>query len=186
MIRFASLTAAAVLFTAASLAGSDVQLPAFTALNVHSGAHAVVHYGATQRVTVLKGDMKNAVIRVKDGSLELSACNGWCFGNHELEVEIVAPKIDTLTAHSGGAIKVEGNYPKKSSLNIEAHSGGAVEASAIPAENANVQAHSGGSVHVKVLSALNAQAHSGGSISYAGRPPHVASQTNSGGSIHGE
>jgi len=182
---FAAALAGAA-FSAAAFAGTDLRLASFTALNVHSGAHATLRYGKVQRVTVIKGDLKKARIEVHGKSLDISGCEGFCIGQADLEVEISAPSVAALKAHSGGAITANGTFPKQSHLDVEAHSGGAVDADAIPADAVTATAHSGGSVRVKALSALNASANSGGAIAYTGHPVHIESHGNSGGSIAGQ
>jgi hypothetical protein len=187
MIRFITAIAAAALLMGASFAGTDLKLAPFSAINAHAGAQVTLHYGPVQRVTVITGDLKVAKIQVTGGStLDISACEGFCWGSHTLKLDIVSPRIDSIVAHSGGGVAAEGDFPKLPKLAVTAHSGGAVNAGAIAADQVDVTAHSGGSARVKALQTLNAQAHSGGSITYSGHPAHVNSQTNSGGSISGE
>ncbi|GAA0540208.1 hypothetical protein FHS83_003813 [Rhizomicrobium palustre] len=185
MTRIASLLASAALLTGASFAGTDLTLPAFSALNMHAGAHAKVHYGPQQKVTVIRGDMKVARVEVRGNVLDASACTGFCLGPHELELDIVTPHLDAITAHSGGGVSVDGAYPKQNRLDVTAHSGGSVEATAIAADSVDVTAHSGGSAHVKALTQLKAHAHSGGSVRYEGHPAQIENNTNSGGSVSG-
>lgn len=187
MIRFAAAVATAALLTSASFAGTDIKLPPFSGINAHSGAQVNVHYGPVQHVTVITGDLKVAKIQVTGGNtLDVSACEGICWGSHQLKLDIVSPRIDSIVAHSGGGVSADGNFPKLPKLAVTAHSGGAVNAVAIAADQVDVEAHSGGSTRVKALQTLNAHAHSGGSIQYQGHPAHINSQTNSGGSISGE
>lgn len=186
MIRFSAAVATAFLLAGTSFAGTDMKLAPFSAIDAHAGAQVKLHYGPVQRVTVIVGDPKIAKVQVNGDTLELSACEGMCWGSHELKLDIVSPKIVSITAHSGGGLSADGNFPKLPKLAVTAHSGGAVDAVAITADQVDVTAHSGGSARVKALQTLNAHAHSGGSITYSGHPAHVNSQTNSGGSISGD
>ena len=187
MIRFASVTTAVFLFTAAGFAGTDVSVPPFSKVVAHSGADVKLIYGAKERVTVIKGELKDGYIQVKsDGTLEIAGCKGFCMFHKTLEVEVVAPRIESVVAHSGADVTATGNFPKEPQLSVQAHSGGEVNVTAIPADTVDVQAHSGGDAHVKALSTLNAQAHSGGNVTYSGHPAHINSQSNSGGSVSGE
>lgn len=187
MIRFASAAAAILLLTTASFAGTDVPVPPFSKLLAHSGADVKLIYGPKERVTVIRGELKDGYIQVKDGStLEISGCKSFCMFHKALVVEVVAPRIESVIAHSGADISATGNFPKEPHLVVQAHSGGDVNVTAIPADTVDVQAHSGGDAHVKVLSTLNAQAHSGGDVTYSGHPAHINSQTNAGGSVSGE
>lgn len=171
----------------AAFAGTDVKVPAFSAITATSGVEVTLIYGTTPRVTVLEGDISKARIEVRDGhTLEISGCSGWCVFHKTLKVEVVAPRIDGIVAHSGADVEARGNFPKVANLHVTAHSGGDVDAFAIPADTVDVNANSGGDARVTVLGSLNANANSGGDIHYKGHPAHSNTKTNSGGDIHGE
>ena len=186
MIRLAALVAATTLLTGASVAGNDVKLPPFSAIAVHGGGEVKVSYGPVQRVTVIKGDMKVARVEVKGQTLDLAACTGVCWGQHDLLVEVVTPKLEALDIHGGGSITAQGTFPKLPHVRAEIHGGGEADLRAIPFETVDADVHGGGALQVKALNALNAQVHGGGEINYVGHPAHIASQTHGGGSISGE
>ena len=181
--RLIATAAFAALLTPA-FAGTDVHVPAFSAITAHSGAGVILHHGPTQRVTILKGDLKTSRIEVKGNSLDIEGCHGWggCWG-YKLEIEIMSPNIQALEAHGGGAIRAEANFPQQKQLNLQAHGGGAIDVRAIPAENVNAEAHGGGAIRLKALVSLTANAHGGGAITYTGNPKQVQSSTNGGGAI---
>lgn len=184
MIRFATLTATALLFAGTALAGTDVKVPAFTGINAHGGAGVVLRAGPVQRVTILEGDVSKADIHVRGNILDISPCKNWCWNVKELKVEVVTPRVESIEAHGGGAVRAEGQFAKMPRLTIEAHGGGAVNTVAIPADAVHVEAHGGGAVKVQALQSLDAEAHGGGVISYTGNPPTVRSESHGGGSIH--
>ncbi len=186
MIRIATLVSATVLLTGASFAGSDVKLPPFSAIDVHGGGEVKLSYGPVQRVTIIKGDTKVALVVVKDQTLELSPCSGVCWGSHDLLIEVVTPKLDALDIHGGGSIRAQGTFPKLAHVHADIHGGGEADLSAIPFESVDAEVHGGGSLRVKALNALNAQVHGGGEVFYLGHPAHINSQTHGGGSISGE
>ncbi len=187
MIRLTALIVTLVALGTASYAGTDVSVPHFFGISVHSGANVKLIYGPTQRVTLIRGDLRTGRIQVKDGkTLEISGCEGFCWGNHPFEVEVVTPKIDAVVAHRGADVKASGAFPRQLYLYVQAHSGADVDLSAVPADTADVVAHSGGEAHVKALWKLNAKAHSGGDIRYSGHPAHINSQANSGGEVSGD
>ncbi|MDR3527007.1 MAG: DUF2807 domain-containing protein [Rhizomicrobium sp.] len=186
MIRIAALMTAAVLLTGASVAGTDVKLPPFTAIAVHGGGEVKLSYGPVQRVTVIKGDTKVAQILVKGQTLDLSPCTGVCWGSHDLVVEVVLAKLDAVDIHGGGNVTAQGTFPTQPHLNAEVHGGGEADLRAIPFDSVNAEVHGGGSLRVKALNTLNAQVHGGGDVSYVGHPAHIVSQTHGGGSINGE
>jgi hypothetical protein len=184
---FAALVAAPLLMASPSFAATDIPLPPFSAINVHGGGHVILVHGASQRVTLLKGDPKVAQIRVINGNtLDISPCETVCMFRHvELEVEIVSPNIQAIEAHGGGAIDTKGEFPKQAQMSVAAHGGGSIDIRAIPVEQVSAEVHGGGAIHVKALSALSASAHGGGVITYSG-DPKVAASTHGGGVISKE
>jgi hypothetical protein len=185
MIRILAAAATLILATGAAAAGTSLTFPEFTGINVHSGAKVVLHHGAVQRVTVIKGDPGKADLHMTGNTLDISPCRYWflCWHAETLEVDIVSPRIDNLEAHGGGSVSAAGDFPKQPSLDVEAHGGGSINARAIPADAVNASAHGGGSIHANALVSIRAEAHGGGSISYAGNPPHVTAKTHGGGAI---
>jgi hypothetical protein len=188
MFRLTAVIAATLLLSAAAFAGTDVPVAHFSDLNANSGANVKLVYGSTQRVTVIKGDLKKGSIEVKDGrTLVVSGCKGFfCMGNHQLDVEVVTPRIDSVDASSGADVHASGNFPKQPHLRVQASSGGDADVRAIPAESVDANASSGGDAHVNVLSTLNANASSGGDVRYTGHPAHINSQSSSGGDVKAE
>lgn len=186
MNRFAHFTLAAVLLTGSALAGTDLKLPPFTGIAIHGGGEVKLFYGPVQKVTVIEADMKVARIEVKGNTLDLSPCDGTCWGTHKLKVEIITPNIDRIDVHGGGWLVASGSFPKIAQLNAEIHGGGSANLRAIPVETVNADVHGGGDLHVNVLSTLKAEVHGGGEVTYIGHPPVIKSQTHGGGSIHGE
>lgn len=180
------LLLAAAFFGSAAFAGTDVKVAPFSAVNVHGGGEVKLVYGPTQRVTIIKADMKVARVEVKGNSLDLAACVGMCWGHHELVVEVVTPSLEDVEIHGGGSIKAEGNFPKLPHMNVQVHGGGDADIAAIPVDSVNAEVHGGGSLRVKPINTLNAQAHGGGDITYIGHPAHISSQTHGGGSISGQ
>lgn len=180
-------TALLLMISAPGVAATDLQLPPFSAIEAHGGAHVTLHYGDRQRVTVIKGDMKVSRVSVVRGKLMAEGCvdNCW-FGNHELDVDVVAPNVQALAAHGGGDIEAVGAFPHQQHLTVAAHDGGEINARAIPADSVTADAHGGGDIKVNALASLDASAHGGGDITYAGHPQKVSSSTHGGGSIQRE
>lgn len=177
-----ALILAAVL-PAAAEAGQTIPVPAFKTVEVHGGGHAVLRHGSVQRVVLLKGDPKIAEIRVTpEGELLLAPCKDWCWGEHELEVEITTPAIAGVSVHGGGDLDASGDYPVQPSLAVSVHGGGDADLRAIPAETVSASVHGGGDAEVRATRMLNASVHGGGTLRYWGHP-HVTAATHGGGSI---
>jgi len=186
MIRPFAFVMSAALFAGAAMAGTEVKLAPFSGIDVHGGGDVKLIYGPVQRVTVIKGDLKVARIRVTGSTLDLSPCDGTCWGSHDLAVEIVTPSIAALNIHGGGSIAAHGNFPKQPHGALNVHGGGDADLAAIPFEEVDAEVHGGGNLRVKALNALTADVHGGGDIVYLGHPAKISTQAHGGGSIHGE
>lgn len=185
--RLLALAVFAAPLLSPALAGTDIPVVPFSGINAHGGAHVTLHHGATQRVTVLKGDMKVARITIVNGNtLDIDPCpdNFSCvMHRNDLDVDIVSPHVENIEVHGGALLRAEGTFPKQETLNLEAHGGARLDAKAITAEKVNAEAHGGGSIHTAVISTLAAEAHGGGVIRYAGNPTHLASKMHGGGVV---
>jgi hypothetical protein len=186
MIRIAAAAATLAFLTGAAFAGTDMNFPVFSGINVHGGGSVVLRHGPVQRVTVIKGDLSKIDLHMSGNTIDISPCKNWCWGTNPLEVEIVSPKIDTFEVHGGGEIKAVGEFPRQPALRVDVHGGGDLDARAIPADTVNANVHGGGDAYVNAVSSLNAEVHGGGDLTYVGNPPHISSQTHGGGSIHKE
>lgn len=195
-LAFAALMAAPLVLAAPCFAATDIALPPFTGIDAHGGAHVTLRHGATQRVTVLKGDMKVARITIVNGkTLDIDPCpnNFTCMlHRNDLDVEIVSPQVEAIEVHGGAVLEARGKFPKQAALDLEAHGGAKLDVKAISAETVTAEAHGGGSIYTNVISNLVAEAHGGGVIRYSGDPAHFATQghltthTHGGGSISKE
>ena len=183
----AALFTLPLLMAGSAFAGTNVPLPPFSAIDLHGGGHAVLRHGAVQRVTLLKGDIKNSKLEVRNGSLEIDGCQLlWgCPRGYSLEVEIVTPGLTAMSVHGGGELNAKGEFPVQNSMSLSVHGGGDVDIRAIPVKNVQASVHGGGSLRTKVTEALTANVHGGGSIVYLGHP-RVTSSIHGGGSVSAE
>lgn len=183
----AALFSLPLLLSGAALAGTDVQLPPFSAVDLHGGGSVVLRHGAVQRVTLLKGDTNHSTLDVRGGRLDIDGCRWFwnCPSGYRLEVEIVTPGVAALTVHGGGDLKADGEFPVQDAMNLDVHGGGDVDVRAIPVKHMTAEVHGGGDLHAFVTETLTAEVHGGGSIVYKGNP-RVSSSVHGGGSISRE
>jgi Protein of unknown function (DUF2807). len=186
MMRSLLAAAAVLTLTGAAYAGPDLQLAPFTKISVHGGGEVKLMYGPVQRVRVIEADMKVARIEVRGNTLDLSPCDGTCWGRHSLKVEITVPAIEAVDIRGGGSITAQGEFPKIPHLFAEVHGGGDANLRAIPVEALTADVHGGGDLAVHAIASLEAEVHGGGEVSYIGHPPVIKSRTHGGGSVHGE
>ncbi|HUJ47111.1 MAG TPA: DUF2807 domain-containing protein [Rhizomicrobium sp.] len=177
-----ALALAAIVPSAAS-ADQVINVPPFKSIELHGGGEATLRHGDRQRVVMIKGDPKIAQIEVKgDGQLVLSPCKDWCWGNHELKVEITTPAIASISVHGGGDLHAEAGFPRQPSLNVDVHGGGDADVKAIAADNVSAEVHGGGDAEVRAERTLKAEVHGGGDLHFWGHP-QVNSSTHGGGDI---
>lgn len=175
--------ALAVLVPSLAHAGQTMNVAPFKSIELHGGGEVALRHGDRQRVVLIKGDPAIAQIEVNgDGTLVLSPCRHWCWGNHELQVEVTTPSVTAIAVHGGGELKAQAGFPKQPSLDLSVHGGGDVDLRALPAEEITAEVHGGGDAQVHAERTLNAHVHGGGDLRYWGHP-RVNSSTNGGGSI---
>ncbi|MBV8799376.1 MAG: DUF2807 domain-containing protein [Alphaproteobacteria bacterium] len=187
MIRILLLALAlGAVSSSAAMAEQVIKVPPFKSIELHGGGEATLRHGERQRVVLIKGDPSVAEIRVtRDGTLLLSPCDSdhhWCWGEHELEVEVTTPAVAAISVHGGGDLKAEGRFPRQPSLYLSVHGGGDADVRAIPAENVSVAVHGGGDARVRAERMLTADVHGGGDVHYWGHPA-VNSSTHGDGSV---
>lgn len=186
----AALTALPLLLAGSALAGTDVPLAPFTAIEAHGGADVIFHHGATQRVTLVEGDLKVSDLKVVHGELVIDTCKLWSFWqcprHYNLKIDIVSPRIDRIEVHGGSDVNAEGTFPRQPTISVEAHGGGDIDVRAIPADKARAEVHGGGDIHLGEVGALTAEAHGGGDITYKGNPHPLVSEVHGGGSVEKE
>jgi hypothetical protein len=180
---FLGAAAAAFLLAAgAASAATDVPLAPFKAIGLNGGGDIVLKHGDVQRVTLIKGSTQYTTFTVKDGSLNIDACDGSCPNSYDLQIEIVSPQINAIAVHGGGDIKAEGAFGSVAQLSIAVHGGGDVDAKAIAAAQVNAAVHGGGDIRVTATRTLNAAVSGGGDVTYWGNP-QVNEAVNGGGSV---
>jgi len=187
MIRtIVPVLAFAAVISSTALAEQVIKVPPFRSIELHGGGNATLRHGDRQRVVLIKGDPKIAQIEVRDdGRLLLSPCDSrknWCWGWHELEVEVTTPSIAAISVHGGGDLKAEGGFPKQPSLALSVHGGGDADVRALPVENVSAEVHGGGDARVRAERTLTADVHGGGDVRFWGHP-QVSSSTHGGGSV---
>lgn len=187
ILRFSTLAFAAASFALVTMPASAadvISVPPFKAIALHGGGHVTIHHGNTQRVTMIEGDRNVAKFKVdSDGTLNLSPCEGVCWGSHRLSVEIVTPAIAGVSIHGGGKIEADGAFPEQPSLNVAIHGGGKIDLRAIAANQVNAAVHGGGKIAVDAENQINAAVHGGGNITYWGHP-QVSTSIHGGGTVN--
>jgi len=173
---------AAALFAAPALAGTPVQVAHFDKISLGGGGHVVVRHGAQQSVSLLKGSTLYTTFRVRDGELQISACEHDCPSRYDLEIEIVTPELQAASIEGGGHVEAEAGFPAQRGFAAAVEGGGHLDMTALTPDKVDASVEGGGHVEIKAVRSLTAAVDGGGSIVYRG-DPEVTQAVEGGGSI---
>lgn len=150
-------------------AAQAVTVAPFRSVELRNGAHAILRYGPTQRVTFLKGSPDHTDVTVTSGNgLVIDKCRTKCARDYELEIEIVAPDLAGLTVAHGGWIQSRGTFPRQGALDVTVDNGGTIDIRSMSVGNITASVLSGGSIFAKPLTVMAASVVQGGNITYWG------------------
>ncbi|HEX5703487.1 MAG TPA: hypothetical protein VFX97_09845 [Pyrinomonadaceae bacterium] len=159
-----------------------LSLAPFTSIELDGGVKAMLQYGSPQRVTLLKGNGDTSLIAVTQERLLIEKCRDKCPRGYELQVEIVTPRINAISATNGGLIESRGNFPLQPAMSLAVRHGGTVDARAILANNITSAVNQGGRILAKPQITMVASVSNGGVITYWG-DARVTSSTEHGGIV---
>jgi hypothetical protein len=166
--------------------GGVVSVPSFDSVELRGGGHVTLRYGATQRVTLVKGSAQVTRFAIEDGhKLSIDACEDNCPSDYDLDVEIATPRITGAAVSGGGRIVGESGFPAQDHVVAAVNGGGDVDLRAIAAGTVQAAVSGGGHIHVHADRELTAAVNGGGSIRYSGKG-EVTSAINGGGSVQRE
>jgi hypothetical protein len=170
----------------AMTSGAVISVGQFDSVGLRGGGHIVLRYGATERVTLLKGSTQYTTFQIKDGhNLTIDACNDNCPMQYDLEIEIVMPRVTAVAISGGGHIESAPGFPTQGMITAAVHGGGSIDIRAINAADATAAVNGGGRIRLHSDKHLTAAVNGGGSIGYWGAA-EVTSAVNGGGSVHRE
>ncbi|MDE2181781.1 MAG: DUF2807 domain-containing protein [Alphaproteobacteria bacterium] len=171
------------LIIAAAVAATPVSVGAFKSVHLNGGGHVVLHHGAKQQVTLLKGSTQFTRFEIRDGdTLVIDVCTADCPHNYQLEVDITAPNIEGAAINGGGEIEAQGTFPNQGHLNVAVSGGGEIDVRSIPADAVNAAINGGGEIRTSPRRTLQAAVNGGGEITYTGNP-NVTSAVMGGGDV---
>jgi hypothetical protein len=180
------LAAAALFAGLAAIPGATAQTPIsvgrFDEIELRGGGDVVIRHGSQQRVTMLSGNRELAGFDVeRDGRLVIRACRRSC-RNQDLRVEIVTPEVEAVAITGGGAIRVEGGFPREDHLAVAVTGGGTIDTRAVAARNVAASITGGGRIRTAAERNLAASITGGGAILYRGDPQKTVA-IHGGGSV---
>ena len=153
-----------------------LSLGRFTSVELRNGGKVFIRHGATQRVTLLKGNQNVTQVTINNGDrLVIDKCRNNCPRGYELEIEIVAPDIDGITIIDGGTIQGRGSFPRRAEIRVAVNSGGTIDIRSMPVHSVTASVDQGGMIFTKPLSAMIASVRHGGNITYWGETQVISS-----------
>jgi beta-lactamase regulating signal transducer with metallopeptidase domain len=142
---------------------------AFKSVELRNGGTVTLIHGASQSVTLLKGDPQQASISIRDdGRLVIDRCPADCPHSHDFEVEVMTPALADIAVAQGGTIQSRGEFPHQTEVALAVAQGGTIDLRSMAAANITASVYSGGRIFVKPASTLSARVEQGGVITYWG------------------
>jgi hypothetical protein len=211
-VMFVSLTLALAAGCNVSIAGptvigsghsasEDRSVSDFHGLNVATAILATVSIGTPQRVTVTADDNVLSMVKtnVSNGELQVSV-QGSVTVRTPIQVNIVVPALDSLTATSAArieaagvsadALSVEVNSAgvinasgQATSLNVTAESSGTANLDAVPVQDVTADIASAGRVTVSATGSVGGKVQSAGLLTIHGNPTQVDVETDAAGRV---
>lgn len=182
-------------------ASEDRQVGDFHALSTSTAILATVTIGTPQRVTVTADDNLLSMVdtSVSNGKLQLSI-RGSITSRTPIQVDIVVPALDSLSASSAGHIEVTGISADAlsvtvdsagvvnatghaTSLDVSAQSSGTADLSAVPVQDVTANLASAGRASVDASASVSGKVQSAGVLTISGNPAQVDVQTDASGQV---
>ena len=153
-------------------AQTSVQVPAFSAIEIRHGGHAVLRSAAVPRVTILRGSLDYTRIAVtSSGVLVIDKCRVKCPRGYVLDVEILAPGVNSITFANGGWIRTVGTFAPQAELSVDMSQGGTIDVRSLAADRVIASVQHGGRILTVPRESLSATVTQGGAITYWGNAP---------------
>jgi beta-lactamase regulating signal transducer with metallopeptidase domain len=141
----------------------------FSSVELRNGGTVNLVHGASQRVTLVKGDAKYSEIRIRDdGRLVIDRCPKSCPHRHDFEVEVVTPALAAVAVAEGGTLQSRGRFPDQPEIDASVSQGGRLDIRSMSVANVKASVYSGGRIFVKPTTSLSARIEQGGNVTYWG------------------
>jgi hypothetical protein len=171
-MRIATLLVLALLPLAAPASGpaQTLTVPPFESVALRDGGEVIIGYGPARRVTVRQGSPRYNRFRVVDGRLTIDHCPDGCPRGERLVVEILVPRLASVSVSDGGLLQVQAGFPAQETIAAAVASGGAIDIRALSAASVAASVAQGGIIFTRPRERLVASVIEGGRITYWGTP----------------
>lgn len=172
-MRVLRLLTIAVLSTVALASSGAAQtvIPVgpFRSIELHDGGDVILRHGRTQRVTILKGNLRYTRVRVAEGHrLVIDNCKPECPRNDRVQIEVITPELSAVSVSDGGTVQSLGAFPVQGAIEAHVEQGGTIDIRSIAADAVDASVDSGGRIFTNPRKTLTAAIVSGGVITYWG------------------
>ena len=165
-----TFTAVALIFAFSGTAATVVPVGEFQSVELSNGGHVTVRYGAVQRVSLVRGDLKYTTVRLGSGQRLIIDTHERGPEGYRTEVEVVTPHLSRASVANGGILRTLGAFPAQDSIEAAVEQGGTVDIRSIPVDRVQASVDSGGRIFTTSRKSLTATVRSGGGITYWGNP----------------
>ena len=183
LLALTQLSALALAMPAMVAAQTVVPFRPFSSVELRGGGKAILRYGPTQRVTLLKGSPDYTRVTIEDGGrLVIDNCKRQCPRGYDLQIEIVTPDIARISVADGGTIESRGSFPRQAEIGLAVRDGGTIDIRSMAVDSVTASVDEGGRIFTRPQTVMFARVVNGGNITYWG-DARVKSSVQGGGGV---
>ncbi len=183
LIFLALLPSIAGLSSTASHAQQVIPAAHFHSVELRGGGDLTIVPGPVQRVIIVHGSTQFTTVRVlRDGKLQIDACNQRCPHNYPLQIRIESPSMPDVAVQAGGTIVAGRGFAPQGDVAAAVSAGGTIDLRAVTADEVSAAVNAGGDIYVHPRISLNAAVNAGGDVHYSGNP-QVSMAVSNGGNV---
>lgn len=169
LLIVAQLSTLAVAVPPSIEAQTAVSVAPFRSVELHDGVHAILRYGPSPQVTLLKGSLDHTTFTITDqGRWVIDKCKGRCPRGYSVEIEIITPDIATIVVADGGSVESRGTFPRQAEIDVAVRQGGTIDIRSMDVDIVIASVEQGGRIFTKPQIAVSASVDNGGQITYWG------------------
>lgn len=147
-----------------------IPLGHFESIGLQNGGHVLVRQGKTQRVTLIRGDLRTIRVAVHGQQLVIDNAHGSHRRGERLEIEVVTPELSAVSVSNGGTLETAGAFSAQPAIAATVEQGGTIDIRSVAADAVTASIESGGRIFTHPRQTLTASVRSGGGITWWGNP----------------
>jgi hypothetical protein len=157
------------------------QVAPFTSIEMSGGAHVLLRNAPSHRVQVIQGSRELSRIEVtRSGELIIDKCRSKCPKGYQLELEVFAPSITSISVAHSGRLESRESFARQTELTVDVSNGGTIDVRSFAADRVIASVSQGGGILTAPRASLSATVSNGGNITYWGDPEVKSSVDHAG------